>query len=156
MRVGLIVLVLLVGGGLAYIRLAPSDPGRWHIDPIAAPPPGATGWKLAPNGGDAAAPVWAVRPEALLEALDAIALFTPRTSRLAGSPATGRVTYVTRSRIMGFPDYTTVQAIPAEGGSTLVAVARLRFGQSDLGVNRARLEDWVAQLSARLDQSTKG
>ncbi|MEM9843514.1 MAG: DUF1499 domain-containing protein, partial [Pseudomonadota bacterium] len=77
-----------------------------------------------------------------LAALDEIARATPRTTILAGSVEDGIVTYVTRSALMGFPDYTTVSL--SDGALTLYA--RLRFGQSDLGVNAARLEAWLRAL----------
>ena len=54
------------------------------------------------------------------------------------------ITYVTRSRLIGFPDYTTVEA--KDGMVTVFA--RLRFGRSDLGVNRRRVEGWIKALGA--------
>ncbi|SLN18245.1 DUF1499 domain-containing protein [Roseisalinus antarcticus] len=153
MRTIIFVLVLLAVAGLAYIRLAPSDPERWHVDPSASSAPGRGGWKVAPEGGNQAAPVWAADPAEVLAAVDAVAMATPRTTRLAGSVADGRISYVTRTRIMGFPDYTTVTARSAPGGATLTMLARQRFGSDDLGVNRARLEGWLAALSDRLDQA---
>ncbi len=68
-----------------------------------------------------------------------IAQQTPRTTVLRGSVESGRITYVTRTKLIGFPDYTTVQL---EDG-TLMVHARLRFGRSDFGVNRARAERWI-------------
>ena len=136
---GYLLAAVLVGlvAFAAYVRLAPSDPARWHVMPEAAGPAGEVqsgeGWaslRLAGDGAD------------LLARLDAVAMATPRTTRLAGSVAEGRITWVTRSALWGFPDYTT-----AEAGSDGVAVmARLRFGGSDLGVNAARLRDWLARL----------
>lgn len=154
MRIALAIIVLAVLGLAAWVRLAPSDPGRWHVDPVAAQPPGAGGWKAGPAPADAEGPVFAAAPEEVLTALDAVADETPRTRRLAGSPEEGRITYVTRSRLWGFPDYTTVAAAQVEGGTQLTVLARLRFGGSDLGVNRARVEDWIAQASERLDRPT--
>jgi uncharacterized protein (DUF1499 family) len=58
----------------------------------------------------------------------------------------GRITYMTRSLVFGFPDYTTVTTVPAGDGAQVVAYGRLRFGSSDMGVNRERLESWLAQL----------
>jgi uncharacterized protein (DUF1499 family) len=76
-----------------------------------------------------------------------VALATPRTRLLAGSVATGKLTYVTRSRLFGFPDYTTVSLLlPEDGGPTYLHMfARLRFGLDDLGVNGARVRDWAAR-----------
>ena len=45
---------------------------------------------------------------------------------------------------MGFPDYTTVQL----KDDRLMIWARLRFGRSDLGVNRRRVDRWLADLEA--------
>jgi uncharacterized protein (DUF1499 family) len=94
---------------------------------------GGAALRLAPARG---------APADLLARLDAIALATPRTIRLAGSPADGRITWVTRSLLWGFPDYTTAEARP----DGLYIHARLRFGRSDLGVNAARLQDWLGRL----------
>ena len=66
-------------------------------------------------------------------------LSEPRTKVLAGSPESGLTTYVTRSALWGFPDYTTVGV--TETGS--VIHARLRFGRSDTGVNARRVTRWV-------------
>lgn len=144
-RAALGVLAVVAVAALGWIRLAPSEAARWHVDPAAAPDPGRAGHRVPP--GEA---VFAAPPEAVLSAFDAVALGAPRTRRLAGGPGQGRITYVSRSRVFGFPDYTTVAALPAGGGTTLAVLGRLRFGQSDTGVNRRRIEGWLAELGARL------
>jgi uncharacterized protein (DUF1499 family) len=133
-------LAILVAFAL-YVRLAPSDPARWHVAPRAEGPVGevvvaglnSATLRLAPEAGP---------PADLLERLNAVALATPRTVRLAGSVEEGRITWITRSGLWGFPDYTTAEARP-EG---LYVEARSRFGQGDLGVNAARLRDWLLRL----------
>jgi uncharacterized protein (DUF1499 family) len=86
----------------------------------------------------------------LLTRLDAIALATPRTRRIAGTPQSGMITWETRSAVWGFPDYTTAEATSdATHGTMLSLVARLRFGSSDLGVNGARLGLWLQELSGQ-------
>ena len=123
-----------------YVRLAPSDPVRWNVAPPSEGPLGAVvagensaTLRLGPKAG---------APAKLLARLDAVAMATPRTTRLAGSVAEGRITWVTRSALWGFPDYTTAQ-VRADG---LYILARSRFGQRDNGVNAARLNDWLSQL----------
>ncbi|PYE82316.1 DUF1499 domain-containing protein [Pseudoroseicyclus aestuarii] len=136
-------------GTAAWIRLAPSDPAVWHeaAMPETAPrPPREGGWLVRPEGGNAAAPVYAGTPHDLLARFDRVVVEDPATQRLFGSVDENRVTYVSRSRLMGFPDYTTVQALPAPGGATLAIWARNRFGASDMGVNRGRVERWLAAL----------
>lgn len=141
-----LLLVLILGFGV-YVRLAPSNPERWHEDPTANE-------AVAPGPCVAVKSVGAARvaclrneePLALLAALDMIALATPRTQKLAGSAQEGRITWVTRSALWGFPDYTTAQAVSTPEGTRLDIHARLRFGGDDLGVNAARLTDWLSRL----------
>lgn len=154
MRLALLLLGLVIAGGMAWIRLAPSDPARWHV----LPPPsnGPPGWVANPLGAD---PVDEVpggaraflrlsdaSPAEALARLDAIALATPRTTRIAGSAEQGMITWITRSAVVGFPDYTTAAA-RSEGPLTVLELfARQRFGRKDFGVNAARLRNWIARL----------
>jgi hypothetical protein len=146
----LTVLIVLLLAGLIYIRLAPSDHDRWHGDPLSAQAEARGGWLLRPVRGNAPGPVFDTDPATLLAAFDEIALTASRTTRLAGGVNEGRITYVTRSRWMGFPDYTTATALPAAGGVMLAIHARQRFGTQDMGVNRARVEGWVQAVEQRL------
>ncbi|MBL9057745.1 MAG: DUF1499 domain-containing protein [Rhodobacteraceae bacterium] len=144
MRLLLAALALLIAGGAGYIRLAPSDPARWHVAPrLAALEKGGPSGQVLTVEGGAAVQLASADPAALLARLDRIALATPRTQRLAGSVAEGRITWISRSLFWGFPDYTTAQVTP-EG---LVIHARQRFGSNDWGVNAARLEIWLTRLS---------
>ncbi|SEN06840.1 Protein of unknown function [Pseudorhodobacter antarcticus] len=125
---------------MAYIRLSPSDLVRWNVDPSAAfAPSDSVGQVITQTGG---ATLRLEGSDDLLVRLDAIAVASPRTQRLAGSVADGRITWITRSALWGFPDYTTA-ALKPDG---LYINARLRFGKSDLGVNAARLRDWQTKL----------
>jgi uncharacterized protein (DUF1499 family) len=150
------VLAALVLGflGLAgYVRLAGDDTGLWHADPVTAPPTGnPNSWRVGPEDEgqpvDAPAPVFAIGAADLAAAIDAVALAEPRTVRLAGQPEDLWVTYVQRSRFMAFPDYVSVRVIPlGPERSTIAIYSRARYGQSDLGVNRARVEKWLAALA---------
>lgn len=131
-------LLVLVAGVMAYVRLAPSDPADWHVDLAAGTTPKAHVFCIRPGSrydvqGD---------PKALLARLDAIALAAPRTVRLAGSAEEGRITWVSRSALMGYPDYTTAQVM----GPGLCIAGRQRFGSEDWGVNAARIGDWAQEL----------
>ena len=133
MRIFLIVLLAaLIGVGL-YVRLAPSDPGVWHAMPD----------EMEDVDMDGGAKRVVEAGQGALARLHAIALATPRTQVLAGSVDDGKITYVTRSRVFGFPDYTTVM----QSEDTLKIHARLRFGKFDLGVNAARVDAWIAELN---------
>ncbi len=126
---GLGVLVVFVAAGLAWVRLAPDDVARWHQLPEMI------------QDRDMEGGVMRVAPGELAD-LDQIALSEPRTQVLAGSVEDAMVTYVTRSKVFGFPDYTTV----AQRGEDLAVHARLRYGKSDMGVNNARVDRWLARL----------
>ncbi|MGR3342195.1 MAG: DUF1499 domain-containing protein [Paracoccaceae bacterium] len=132
----LIGVVFLAG----WVRLAPSSPEDWHIDPDAVDAPGMRGHLAEATSGDDA--------QVVLQKLNAIALATPRTRLLAGSVQAGRITYITRSFVWGFPDYTTVTAENLREGSRLTLYARLRFGIGDRGVNRARIKSWLQRMDA--------
>ncbi|CAN5790354.1 hypothetical protein BH23PSE1_BH23PSE1_09280 [soil metagenome] len=149
--------VLLAAVSIGWIALAPTDPAGWHVDPVAAPDDGAANaWRLGPAGEpgseavagwDAAAPVYDLDVGALAEAVDRGALGEPGTQRIAGGPQGLWVTYLQRSRWMRFPDDMPVRAMPIGGCcATLAIYSRARFGQSDRGVNRARVERWLAAL----------
>jgi uncharacterized protein (DUF1499 family) len=128
-----LVLLAVLGFGL-WVRLAPSDHARWHVsvgDAGNRDFAGAVVRSIPAGPGD-------------MSRLDRIIRDTPRTVVLSGTPEEGMVTYITRSRLWGFPDYTTVEAQPG----AIVIHGRLRFGSSDLGVNRARVEGWLAALAA--------
>lgn len=135
--------ILLAAIGVAvalavWMRLSPIDTARWHID-ITAPdytPPGNAAAFCRPatsrvsfGAGD-------------LAGLDAIATAAPRTTRMAGSVAEGHITWVTRTRLMGFPDFTTAQI----KGDRLCVIARQGVGLDDLSVNSKRLGAWLQQL----------
>ncbi|MGH1577062.1 DUF1499 domain-containing protein [Planktotalea sp.] len=122
------IILALVIAGVAYVQLAPSDATRWHAR-----------IKRAENFDFKAGAVRVVDAE--LTALDKI-IRASGTKVLAGSVEEGLVTYITRTRFIRFPDYTTVQQLDGK----LAIYGRLRFGRSDLGVNKRRIEGWLAQL----------
>ena len=148
-RVVPIALAALAFAALAsvlYVRMAPMRPADWHRDPTEADRTGRPNDYLVGPAGDREAVVVDELPEALLARLDAVALAEPRTTRLAGSPAEGWVSYLQRSVVVGFPDVVNVRADPEGSGSQLVVWSRSRFGQSDFGVNKARVDRWLAML----------
>lgn len=128
----LVTIIALLAIVVGYIRLAPSDPADWHQMPAFtedADLPGGV-MRIVDTGPGG------------LARLAEVALATPRTTRLAGSVDDGMMTFVTRSRVWGFPDYTTARQV----GDMLEIYGRLRFGRSDFGVNIARVDGWIADL----------
>lgn len=148
-RRGVVWLTVAVLAALAaFVRLAPVDPDRWHVDLVAfARDLGNDPAQELQVGTNSASIRIAGDPDVLMARiarLDEVARATARTQRIAGDPAQGWVTYETRSLIFGFPDYTTAQVTDG----ALVILARSRFGGRDWGVNAARLRDWLLRLQA--------
>jgi uncharacterized protein (DUF1499 family) len=140
-RAVLVLLAALVVYGL-WVRLAPSVPAHWHVDPLTAPDPGSRNFaRLSPGE------VRGTDPASLARQVQAAMEAMPRTRLLAGSAEELHMTFITRSRLWGFPDYTSVRILAADGGATLAAFARARFGSDDLGVNAARLAALAAALA---------
>ncbi len=128
----------MVLSGLAWVRFAPQDAARWHVASGRTDLGDETGANAHVHRESA--------DRARFAALDAEIRATPRTQVLAGSLEEGRITYVTRSRLVGFPDYTTLSLTETPQGTVLEIYGRARFGPSDLGVNRARVEAWLAAV----------
>ena len=148
-------IVVLFGGLMAYSRSLSHDVATWHVDPLSAPKPSSpNSYRVGPDGTtepDAAAPEFSIDAAALGAAFDTVAMNENAVERLAGSPGEGWATYVQRSTLFGFPDYISVRFIDLDnGGSTLAVFSRSRLGQSDLGVNKKRVEDWLSKLTAAI------
>lgn len=144
---------LLVLLGVIGVRSVGHDPGRWHVDPLAAERTGRPNDALVlppgRDGADIESPVFSMTPAELAQAFHAVALDAPRTALIAGGPGEAFATYVQRSAWIGWPDYISARAVAAEGGAALAIWSRARFGYGDLGVNRARVARWLARLEER-------
>lgn len=125
-------LVALFAVFLIYVRVAPSDPAKWHVD--------------VPFDAHTTLPGGAVRvvrgDQDTLQAIVSVAQITG-SRILDGSVEDGHVTLIARTMWVGFPDYITLQ----RKDENIVIWGRLRFGKADLGVNAKRIEGWLKSLS---------
>ena len=161
MRLKKIAIALVVLGVLGFaaaaigFRMIGSDPAVWHVDPATTERTGHTNdYLVAPAGAtkgtpDLAGPVLAIPPKEHLFLFDAVARNSDRVDVVAGSVDDLHITYVQRSPVIGFPDYITVKAVNAGDGSALIIYSRSRFGYSDLGANKARIDQWLAQMASK-------
>ncbi len=114
-------------------------------------------WLVLPPGfisaarPDAVSPVFACTREALMSAVDAVALAEARTVRLRDGA--GQAEYVQRSKVFKFPDRITVEAMDTDGGAGLAAYSRAEIGYHDFKVNQRRLERWIAAIQAQLQHA---
>lgn len=132
--IGLLVVGAVVAGAV-WVRVAPDDPARWNTGSDAEGMGHVSGdnwhvWREAVQGDG----------KARLAELDAALRALDRTDVLAGSPDAGRITYVTRSALIGFPDYTTLSLADGPDGPVIEVFARARYGTSDFGVNGKRIK----------------
>ncbi|WP_334192563.1 DUF1499 domain-containing protein [Pararhodobacter sp.] len=132
----LVVCLIALGLGFAaYVRLAPSDPERWHVDPLTAPDP------TSPNFAR-------IDRLVALPSAEAAALIAGR-ARAEGAVVLAEdgagTTWIARTALMRYPDYVSIRLIPEGEGTRIVAFSRSRFGYGDRGVNRARLARWLPE-----------
>lgn len=127
-----------------FAALVPSDrPNRWLVAPVPA-------LDAVPVAGkpDAAAPAFEV-PAARL-ARDWIDMIEkqPRARVLAVSDDGLQVEAEQKSAVFGFRDRISARFVPlAADRSTLIAFSTSEIGYWDLGVNRQRLQSWIAALT---------
>ena len=90
---------------------------------------------------------YGVTPQKLYEAVRRVALAQPRTYAHVAYDDRLQAHFVARSAVFNFPDLIAVQVTP-EGG--LILWSRSVYGEFDLGVNRKRVQAWLAALDAAL------
>jgi uncharacterized protein (DUF1499 family) len=101
---------------------------------------------------DVVAPVFPVPASRLYAGLITMAAAQPRTFLAAEYPAVLQAHFVARSAVFNFPDLIAAQVSEAGADhSTLVLYSRSVYGYSDLGVNRRRLDHWLADLRTRFN-----
>ncbi len=110
---------------------------------LAAP----AGFKPTP---DIVTRTYDVPPQALYAAVTKLAEGSPRTFKLVRYDELREAAYVSRSRVFNFPDTIEVKVSGKDNASTLVIYSASKYGSSDFGVNRKRVEAWLAQLDADL------
>jgi uncharacterized protein (DUF1499 family) len=101
---------------------------------------------------DGVAPVYNVPVTKLQVAWDQMLAEQPRVEVQRRDITNMQIDYVQRSRLLRFPDLITVRFVPVDDThSTLAIYSRSVYGKGDLGVNRARVEEWLARLKSRLE-----
>jgi len=131
----------------AYVRFAPDDARKWHVDPVDVTRSDVQNeFVVSPSGegADVASPVFDMAPDDLMAKFRQVALARKNTTILGERD--GFATYVQRTNAMGYPDYISVRAVAVEGGSAFHIWSRSRYGLRDFGVNKARVLSWLDKL----------
>ena len=106
---------------------------------------------------DTVLPVYAIGAADLARAFDKAIASEPRLTLVATSEQGASRRYIQRSRLLGFPDTIVVRFIELAGGhSTLALYSRSQLGKGDLGVNRARIERWLAEIGQEVPLAPQG
>lgn len=96
---------------------------------------------------DRGSPIFDIDADALLARWQTMISQQRRTRELTGNPDMRQYSFVQRSLIFGFPDVITMRIFARpENRSTLAIYSRSRYGFSDFGVNKRRIESWLAGL----------
>jgi uncharacterized protein (DUF1499 family) len=102
---------------------------------------------------DVVTPTYPMPAARLYDAVRAMAAAQPHTFLAADYAAERQTHWVVRSAVFNFPDLVTAQVSDAGAdSSTLVLYSRSVYGRSDLGVNRQRLDSWLAALGTKINQ----
>lgn len=124
------------------------------VDFAALEPSASPNWYLVCPAGmcaaaQASAPEFPWPVAELKGRFEALVRARPRVETLRVSDDGLQMDLVQRSARMRFPDLVTVRFIALdEARSTLAVYSRAIYGRSDFGVNRARVEAWLAALAA--------
>jgi uncharacterized protein (DUF1499 family) len=123
----------------------PASPNTALVAPVGlAPPP------------DIVTPLYHISADHLFALIQDVARAQPRTYQAALYPAQLQVDYVARTAVLNFPDLIMVQVLKAgPDSSDLVLYSRSVYGRSDFGVNRQRVEAWLAALRTKIPPSSE-
>jgi uncharacterized protein (DUF1499 family) len=100
---------------------------------------------------DLATPSFPVTARDLRAAFAKAIAVEPRVTSVDANEAELTDRYIQRSERLGFPDTIVVKFIDRpEGHSTLAIYSRSQFGESDFGVNKARVERWLSKLAGQV------
>lgn len=152
----LMLVTLLSACGLGAAPLAE----RLALDPATLERTGRPNdFLVCPDGfcataSDRAAPILDMPPADLLRLWEEVITASPRTRMLEVDDDRLTIHAEQRTRLMRFVDTVVVRVVPLdEGQSSFAAYSRSELGYNDMGVNRARLEDWIAQVEAAARRS---
>ena len=130
--VGVLAVAALVG--VVYVRSAKHDPARWHVDPATVTDVRERNEYLSDTVVDGTRQDVAAALDALLRGE------TFNGELLAGDINDSYATYVVKTPLIGYPDYVSARVSDTDDGARILLYSRSRFGDSDLGTNKARVE----------------
>ncbi len=147
----LITAFFLAGPERIWSLIGPADLGPVEFETLVrrttpndalACPPG-----ICQAQSEVTPPVYAVIAADLRAAFAKAISAEPRLTAVASDDATLTGRYIQRSALMRYPDTIVVRFFDLpESRSTIALYSRSQLGHGDMGVNRARIERWLAKL----------
>jgi uncharacterized protein (DUF1499 family) len=99
--------------------------------------------------GAMTSPVFAVDADRLYWTLMRVVTAAPRVTVVRDDPQRRWIALIQRSMLFRFPDVVIAEVVALGADRSSVALySRARYGRSDFGVNRRRVEQWLAGLTA--------
>jgi uncharacterized protein (DUF1499 family) len=94
-----------------------------------------------------ASPIFPMSRVHLREAWRRMIAAEPGVVEVAGDVLHWRSVYIAHTAVLGFPDIVTVEFVAlGSERSTIAIYSRSRYGRSDFGMNRRRIERWLSKL----------
>jgi len=135
-----IILTTVAIAMLVYVRIAPDTVERWHLDPETVKPTRRPNhYRLVGDQAETLDISQAILTEIILDYVgdqDGVSL-------LANTNDGQLITFVQRSKLIGYPDYITFKITPQGDSTQLSVFSRSRYGYRDFGVNKSRAEAWM-------------
>ncbi len=101
-------------------------------------------------------PLYPVSSAELFVIVQRVAAAQPATFKLGEDQSALEQGWVARGLIFNFPDVIWAQVRPAEtGNSELLLYSRSMYGRSDFGVNRHRMETWLAAVATAVSAAAR-
>ncbi|MEM1045502.1 MAG: DUF1499 domain-containing protein [Pseudomonadota bacterium] len=112
---------------------------------LVCPPPLCAKAQAAQSSG-----TYAADRATMIDTLTDAARALPNV-RMINGPEPDDVRFIQRTRLMQFPDTVSIRVVEAAPGESQLAIySRSQIGRSDLGVNKRRIEAFLADVDARL------
>lgn len=96
---------------------------------------------------DFESPDFAISERELLSKVQAIIAAEPRTELVEQDETLMQLVFVQRSRVFRFPDTVWIQAVKRGSNTSIVIYSKSNVGDSDLGVNKKRVRNWLTKIS---------
>jgi len=151
--VAVLLAFVLIGPERLWSTMGPADLGPINFETLerreTANDALACPRRLCEAKSDLETPLFAVDADGLRAAMAKVIASEPRITVVHIDDEAMTDRYVQRSAVFGFPDTIVVRYLDQPGATSTMAIySRSQLGLGDMGVNRARIERWLAELRA--------